>query len=275
MRILMAGAIISIVGMTAFGQSLSVEEIVERHLNAIGGHELRASRTNQLAIGTNSFESKLPARRTEGRSVIASDAGNHMFASTFNSQEYPSEKIGHFGGKVDMPWVTAGTRSPLGAFIKDHEKILTDGLLTGTMSMQWTIANLEKTKGRVRASGTKTVNGRRAYIIDYYPRGVSSDEFSIKLFFDVESFHHLRTEYFRMIPAKPQPFGALGVQGGVKMGLNESFSNFRMAGGMILPHSYKLDYITDSNSGTAEYHWTIDITQYMFNQKLAEDFFKF
>lgn len=68
-----------------FAQKLNAEEIVTKHIEAIGGAEKLAEAKSRAAAGTANFRSKLPNRQTDGRSVIASDEKNVMFFMQLNS----------------------------------------------------------------------------------------------------------------------------------------------------------------------------------------------
>ena len=251
------------------------EEIIAKHLESIGTKEKREATKNRMAAGTSQFQSKLPNRKTTGKALIVSEAANNlMFISSFSSQEYPFEKIGLFADKVSLPFVTAGTKSPLGTFISEHNKILSEGLFTGSISSTWGLLNPQIKSEKFASAGTKKIDGRKTHALSYYPSG-SSAEFTVKLFFDAETFRHVRTEYRHVISPKEQKMGTLGEQNGVRIGLTESFTDFKTADGLTLPHAYKAHYVTDSNSGTYEYEWTIAINQYLFNQKLDSGFFSF
>lgn len=263
-----------ILTVPAFAQKLTAEEIVAKHLDSIGTKEKRDAVKNRLAAGTSQFESKLPNKKTAGKAVIVSEGNNLFFVASFNSNEYPFEKIGFFGNKINLPYVTAGTRSPLGAFINDHSKILSEGILTGSISSTWAVANPSLRKGKLDYAGKKKVDGREAYILNYFPDGTAG-KFTIRLFFDAATFRHFRTEYFDEIPPASQPFGALGTQTGVKIEMNETFDDFKDTEGLTLSYSYKIKYKTDSNSGTYEYTWGITFSKYLFNQKLDANFFNF
>ena len=267
-------ALMLIFTVSSYAQKLEPEEILAKHLDSIGTKEKRAERKNQMAVGTSGFRSKLPDRKTVGKAVIVSEAKDLFFVISFKSQEYPFEKIGFFAGKVNLPFVTAGTKSPLGAFIADHNNILSEGLFTGSISTTWSLLNPQIKKESFRSAGTKKIDGRKAYALNYYA-GSGSVEFTVKLYFDVETFQHIRTEYRRVIAAKQGTFGVLGQQTGVEIALTESFGDFKNADGLTLPHTYKMQYVTDSNSGTYEYEWGITISKYLFNQNLAADFFTF
>lgn len=256
-------------------QELKAEEIIAKHLDSIGTKEKRDAIKNRLVGGTSEFESKFPSRKTTGKAIFVSEANNLFFVSSFNSQEYPFEKIGFFNGKSNLPFVTAGNRSPLGAFIADHNKVLSDGLLTGSISQTWALLNLQDQKGTLKSTGTKKVDGMETYVLSYFPKAGGSADFSIKLFFDKQNFRHVRTEYRRTILPKDEVFGRLGAQTGVKISLIENFADFKIENNLTLPYTYKIQYVTDSNSGTYEYNWSFKISQYLFNQKLDANFFTF
>jgi outer membrane lipoprotein-sorting protein len=255
-------------------QKLKAEEIIAKHLDSIGTKENRDAVKNRFAIGLSQFESKLPSLKAAGKAILVSDANNLFFVTSFNSKEYPFEKIGIFAEKVNLPFVSAGARSPLGAFIADHSKILSDGLFSGGISSTWQLLSSESKIERFKSGGTKKIDGRKAYALDYYPSGGSPD-FSVRLYFDTETFQHLRTEYIRTIPPKQATFGVLGTQTGVRLELTENFGDFKKAGDLTLPHSYKLQYLSNSNSGVYEFNWVITISEYRFNQKLDDGFFNF
>jgi hypothetical protein len=259
---------------TVSAQKLKAEEIIAKHLDSIGTKENRDAVKNRFAIGLSEFESKLPSLKAAGKAILVSDVNNLFFVASFNSKEYPFEKIGIFAEKVNLPFVTAGARSPLGAFIADHSKILTDGLFAGSISSTWQLLSPEIKMEKFKLGGTKKIDGRKAYALDYFASGTSSD-FSIRVFFDIETFQHLRTEYIRTIPPKQATFGVLGTQTGVKLELTESFGDFKKVGDLTLPHSYKLQYLSNSNSGVYEFNWRITISEFRINQKLQEGFFNF
>ena len=276
-KIVRAFVVVFLLNLSAFSikaQDIKTEEIISKHLDSIGTKEKRDAVKNRLVGGMSEFESKFPNQKTAGKAVFVSEANDLFFVSSFNSKEYPFEKIGFFKGKQNLPYVTAGTRSPLGAFIADNNKILSDGLLTGSISQTWTLLNLQDQKGTLKSAGTKKIDGQETYVLSYFPKG-GSTEFSIKIFFDKQNFRHVRTEYRHTIAPKQETFGRLGAQTGVKISLIETFADFKNESGLTLPHSYKIQYLTDSNSGTYEYNWGFTISTYLFNQNLAPDFFTF
>jgi len=259
----------------SFGQGLKADEIIAKHQQSAGTQELRDSVATLMSVGVSEFQSKLPNVKGGGKAIIVSDPGNLFFVIGLNSREYPFEKIGYFAGKASLPFVTSGARSPLGAFINDHTALLSDGLFSGILSRRWIGFDSTKSKARLKPCGTKKIDDRKAYCLEYFPSSGGSSEFVVKIYFDTETFNHVRTEYRHEINPKEDPFGTLGRQGGLKLVLTERFSDFKSEAGLTLPHLYKADYLTSSNSGTYEYSWGIMVTQFYFNQKLAPDFFTF
>lgn len=262
------------IGSTANAQDLKSEEIVAKHLESIGTKEKRDAAKNRLIGGASQFESKQPSKKTGGKVIMVSDANNLFFVSSFNSQEYPFEKIGSFAGKPNLPFVTAGTRSPLGAFLADHNKIISEGVLGGSLSSMWSLLNPQIKKGKLSSEGTKKIDGRKAHVLSYFVEGTAG-KMTIKMFFDAENFHHVRTIYHDEVPPRDQPFGVLGVQAGLKLDITEDFGDFKTVEGLTLPHTYKIRYQTDSNSGVYEYNWNFTMSKVLFNQNLDAKFFTF
>ena len=253
---------------------LKAEDIIAKHLESIGTKGKREAVKNRMAMGTSEFESKLPPRKTVGKSAIVSEVNDLMFISSFNSSEYPYEKIGFFRGSIQIPLALQNARSPLGTFIADHSVLLNEGLFTGSISSTWNLSNPQIKKRKIESAGVKKIDGRKAYVLSYYPK-TSSNDFSVKMFFDAETFQHIRTEYRDAVQGATPSFGNLGDAFGAVFTLTEEFGDYKTTDGMTLPHSYKIKYMRDSNSGTFEWNWGFKIEQYRFNEKLKENFFNF
>lgn len=135
--------------------------------------------------------------------------------------------------------------------------------------------NPQLKKEKFNSAGMKKIDGRKTYVLNYYLNG-NSNEFTINLFFDAQTFQHVRTEYRHVIAGKTAVFGASNeYRSGLEISMTEVFGDFKNESGLTLPHSYKINYLTSSNTGTYEYNWGVTISQYLFNQKLAPNFFSF
>jgi hypothetical protein len=268
-------AVLLVLSSSTFAQSVGTDEIVSKHIASMGGSAKLAEIKNRIVAGASEFESKFPTIKTTGKALIASDATNMMLVASFASKEYPMEKIGYFVNKANLPWVTAGARSPLGAYLADNEIILADGIFGGSMSSKWLMLNQAKRDGVLKSLGTRRIDGRKVYALEYISKGIGSQAFTIVLSFDAETFHHVRTEYRHEVSTRQDTFGQLGRQGGALLTLVESFGDFRTVDGYTFPYDYKASYRTESNSGTYEYIWGIKVGAYNLNRNLAPDFFRF
>jgi len=220
----------------AFADDPKAEDIIAKHLDSIGSKAKREELKTLMALGYSEFESRVPVIKGGGRAVVVSNAKNLFFVISLNSKEYPFEKIGYFDGKASLPFINAGNRSFLGIFVAEHEKILSEGLFGGSMSLRWPFFDAEK-KPRIKASGTKKIDGRKMYVIDYVPSAGGSSEFTIKLYFDAETFSHVRSEYRREVTRGEGTFGQANQRANAVLNLTEEFSDFKAVEGLTLPHS--------------------------------------
>ncbi len=267
--------IFSAASLPTFGQNLKPDEIVTRHLNAIGQKADRDALKSVMALGTSEFESNVPVVKGGGKAVVVSNLANLFFIISLNSREYPFEKIGFFDGRANLPFVTAGTRSLLGSFLADHQLMLGEGLFTGVMSMRWPLLDVEKKRPKLGGGGTKKVNDRKAYVIDYNPSGGGSPEFTIKLYFDAETFNHIRTEYRYEVQPTDATFGQQNRRGSAVAILTETFSEFKTVEGITLPHYHRVELSNNGNAGMYKNTWGVRVVEYRLNQALTPDFFTF
>lgn len=258
----------------ASAQNLKPEEIIAKHIDSLGNKESRNSVKNRLAVGASEFIVKTPYGKLEGKAVLASDISNLFLLSSFDSPEYPLERIGYFKNKVDIPFIVSGKRSPLGGFLFINNKILGEKLFFGTISSSWVVLDERFGKAKIENGGKKEIDGQETYVLNYSPKNM---DFSVKLYFDTKTFQHLRTEYRQTIHTGSHPIGTFGNANEMGIGntLIEDFRDYKDINGLKLPHSYKVTLILDGRSGTAEYEWNIAIGQYHFNQKLDDSFFSF
>jgi hypothetical protein len=257
-------------------QELKTEEIIAKHIESIGSKENRDAVKNRIAIGASEFSIKTPFSTLSGRFILASESENLLFVSTYQSADYPFEKIGFWEGDVKIPFIRPGVRGPLGSYLLSNNKIIKDGLLGGSILSTWILLDPVARKGKLEAGGKKKINGRETVILNYVLKGGFSADSSIKLYFDAENFHHLRTEYRQKMPTKNYQIGIFGGdQIGTSNKLVEDFGDFGNESGLLLPHSYKLSLTIDGQAGTREFEWNISISKYLFDQILDDSFFSF
>ncbi|PYS91245.1 MAG: hypothetical protein DMF62_02960 [Acidobacteria bacterium] len=254
----------------------SAEEILRRHAESIGTERALADTANRVAVGVSEFVLNLPAARSAGKMLFASDRNNTMLISSFDLLEYPYEKIGFFRGKVDVPFIMPGMRSPMGSYLLLNDNLLSERLFGGAVSCRWRMLDPAAIE-RVRSGGRKKVNGKDSFVLRFTPEVAASADSSIDLYFDAKTFRHIRSEYRQKIPDKnAYPTTFIGNQTGENINtLTEDFDDFRVAQGMTLPFKYSVKLLLNSRAATKDFRWTFNFSEYRIGQNFGEDFFTF
>ncbi len=253
---------------TSPADKMKLDDLIARHLISIGSEKARASVRTRIISGSSQVVfHTAPVGQAAGRAVLASQGNKTLLGMSFPSPVYPREQLGFDGNAFMAAFVVAGTRSVLGSFLMTHSLIFKQGLMGGTLSSAWPLLDLSSHKADLEYAGTKTIENHLLHEVKYSPRGGS--DLQIKMFFDQESFQHVRTEYNRVIPA---PTGdrsyVAGAETEIRYKMIEEFSDFRKEGGLTLPHTYKIGLTTDTKNGSFSADWTIRLTQFDFNQPI-------
>ncbi len=255
------------------GGKLTVEELVSKHLAAIGAEETRNSVTNRVIVGTVKFSFRARGvGQTQGRAVMASEGVKSLIGMEFPGADYPFERMGFDGRKFSAGYVRPGVRSILGEFIHSHSEVFREGLIGGALSQSWALLNLSARNPKLEYAGNKTLNGREVHVLRYTPKNGS--DFQIRLYFDAATFQHVRTEYEQAIGAGigRTDKESAGLKGSTYK-IAEEFADFRKESGLMLPHTYKLRFTSDDHNGVKQFDWTIDLVQFAFNARIPADSF--
>lgn len=281
LKTLISAAIVSLSISPVFAQKLTLEELVGKHLNSIGVESVRAGAKSLMVVGTGTqrFTSTADAP-VEGRIVIASEAVKLYMGMNMNSPQYPGQQFKFDGKKFDVAITTTAGRDFFGNFIQDNAALLKAGVFGGAFSTGWLMSNYSSDKGKLSISGTAKIDGRDTIEVDFSPKGGS--DLSIKLFFDTETYHHVRTEY-RRIASAPQGVMSRGMnnrtadnsgrQNETRLTVTEDFGDFKSKVGLILPHSYRLTYLKFGSQGNFESQWSFAMSDVIVNPKLAPESF--
>lgn len=247
---------------------ISVEELVAKHLESIGSAKNREAVTSRIIAGTSLVIFRTaPTGQAGGKAVLASEGIKSLIGMSFQSPVYPREEFGFNGTGFVAAFVTPGVRSSLGSFLMIHDLVFKQGLMGGTLSSAWPLLDLASRNPRLEYAGTKKINSQSLHELKYSPRGGS--DLQMSLYFDETTFQHVRTEYRRVVPAPTGERAYGNVQEREsRYKMVEEFSNFRLEGGLTLPHTYKIEFTADSQSGTFLAEWTMNLTQFVFNQKI-------
>jgi len=249
-------------------KKLTAEEVIASHLNSIGTPEARSAFKSVVAQGTVTVNVRIGGSgKGKGNAVMASQGPMSLMGLIFGPQEYANEKMAFNGQKLTLGEARPGVRTRFGDFAMTHDLLFREGLLGGTLSTAWPFYNMNEPKGKLRYQGTKNLNDRKAYVLSYEPR--SGGNLDIKLYFDAETFQHLRTEYQQefVAPSVTRPEKAAR-QKGTRLKLTEEFSDFRREANLVLPHNYKIQLTIDSESDPLLQDWVVTLSQFLFNKAL-------
>ncbi|MDQ2936174.1 MAG: hypothetical protein M3R67_01550 [Acidobacteriota bacterium] len=256
-------------------EKLTAEEVVARHLKSIGTPEDLASVKTRVAAGTSVFNLRSPGSgQNSGLSILFSQGNQSVIAMNFKNADYPHEKFGYDGEKLIISYIRPGIRSTLGDFVFQRSAIFKDGLMGGTLSTAWPLLNFDKTIAKLEYAGKKKVDGREVHVLRYSPR--KGSDVKISMFFDAETFQHVRTEYDQTVSAQMgrTPDAAKDQQRDLHYELVEQFSDFKQVGKLVLPHTYKIKLMMErSPAGTYLADWEMNFSKFSFNQPLEAKWF--
>lgn len=275
-RGLQTAALIALVSLASFSQTpMRAEEVLARHVASIGGAEAIAAAANRKIEGTAQVRNvRVPRSTLLGGAFLASSTLKHVTLLAFegsNAGDYTGERIHFDGRKLDIPYVTAAERSPVGSFIFDYPEISRGGIFGGALFSSWALLNAASKIDKFELQGKEKIEGVETYKIRYVPKGGSS--LTIRMYFDVTTFRHLRTEYSRIETA-----GTIRVDEGRlnenRFKLIEDFGNFGEVNGLTLPRSYKVVFRYETLQRSAEFEWVIKLTRFGFDPRVEPEIFQ-
>lgn len=265
---------------TSAAQKIAPEEIVAKHLDSIGTKEKRDAVKNQLIFIDVALKRKGATSTLVGKGLILSATDKNLWGMNFNSIDLPQDKFGFNGKDTKVaPAGAGGGRSIIGDFLYSYPELLREGLLGGTLSASWALSDVTAKKSKLSYEGSKTIDGTDTHVLSFSPRGGS--DISIKMYFDKKKYRHVRTEYNRVIAARPgnNVDGSAG-QGEDRYRVVEDFSDYMKMGDLVLPSKYKLFYSYSSGAAirvqskdNREFEWQFAVTNFSFNQQIDEKSF--
>jgi hypothetical protein len=262
-----------VAGARPVTDKIQLEELVAKHLESIGTAEARRPARSRVVAGSSTMNLRTGGHgNVSGAALVASQDERVLLKAEFTAPTYPFERLGFDGRKFYARQYAPGKRSPLAEFLMSHDVIFSEGLIGGTLSSAWPLVNLSAREPKLEYGGTEKVKGRQVHKVKYLPR--AGGELKITLFFDAETFHHVRTEYERVIPAPMGATpGASASQRETRYKLVEEFSDFRAEGGLNLPHTYSLQFSVFQLDNSLALDWTINLSRFTFEHPLeAKEF---
>jgi hypothetical protein len=256
-------------------EKMKAEDVVAKHLASVGSAADLAAVKSLVAVGNVRAATRLNTPRViPGVGQFASEGDKVLFALALNSTDYPYEKAGYDGQRLTVAQLPEGRRSTLGDFLKGHDAPFKQGLVGGVISTAWPLFNAGPEMPKLSYAGTDKIDERKVHKLRYDPR--RSGGLEITLFFDGETFRHVRTEYRYSVAAGMGATAELSVrQLESHYKLVEEFSDFKAAGKLTLPHTYKLTCTIEEQNNTRVLQWTVAFSQFAFNQQIDVKAFSF
>src|SRR5262249_25491354 len=98
-------------------------------------------------------------------------------------------------------------------------------------------------------------------------------DLKVSLFFDPESFRHLRTKYSYEVGATIGTRESSNQNTESYYTITEDFDDFRAVDGLTLPHKYRMQFSLESKNGSALQVWTIPVVKIEYNAKIDDPVF--
>jgi hypothetical protein len=276
------------------GQISKPEDLVAKHLEALGSADARAAAKNRLAQGTAQYTIVVGGAGTlDGSSTIVSDGDKYLLLMKFPNNTYRGEQIVTNGDKVNVAFTSPQhTRSPFGEFVRVQDAVIKEGLLCGELSTAWALLHTDQRKPKLKLKGIDTVDGVKVYDLLYAPK--KGSDLEIHLYFDATTFRHVASLYKVSINpgvAMGAPdAGAADLPGAPAHGLSapgetsetatarqqltryrldEKFSDFKTVDGLTLPSSYTLHFTFETAKGSTQVtEWHVVVNELSNNVQL-------
>jgi hypothetical protein len=259
----------------AFAQDkkITAQELIARHLDAIGTPDARAKVTTRVSVGDAQFIARLGgSANIDGNTMMVSAGAKLRFGMKFPVNDYPGEDMAYDGSQAATGLLPQGRRSNLSAFFSAQPLPLREGLIGGELSTAWPFLHMDQTQPKLDYHGLKKIDGRQLHELGYRPRKGSTD-LKVLLFFDPESFRHLRTKYTYEIGASIGSRENANQNTESYYTVTEDFDDFRSVDGLTLPYKYKLQLSLEGKNGSLLHDWTITLKKIEHNTRIDDPVF--
>lgn len=246
------------------------EEVIAKHLESIGTAEARAKVKSRIIQGTAVATYRVGGTGTaQGGAVLASQGNGSLISIVYGNQEYPYERMGYDGKTLTVSEVRPGQRSTLGKFLLAHDMMFKEGLIGGVLSSAWPLFDVSARNAKLKYAGLKKVGERKAHVLEYDAKNDTG--LKTLLYFDADTFQHLRTEYEqRLVQQMPDQPGVTQQQNESISRITEDFSDFKTEEGLTLPHAYKLQLSLEALNRRTLQDWVFTLNKFNFNMPIDE-----
>jgi len=256
------------------------EELVSKHLDALGTPEARA------ALKSLNVEGNLLTKFLRGGSgaaggpfAMVSEGHKILMQAKFDQPTYPGESYAFDGDKKTIGFIVPGQRSQLEDFLNNNGEVVQEGLIGGTLSTAWPLYDWKSRNARLDVDGLKKVDGKDLFRVTYHPRHGTGD-LKIYLFFDPETFRHVKTIYSEQSQDQMGSSidrGSIGGAGGggTNLTMEEDFGGFTKVNKLMLPTQWTIKYNQEGvGAGSSMVEFDMNIAKIQANPNLSGVTFK-
>lgn len=265
-------------------EKLKPEDLVAKHLESIGTAEARARVNGTKIKGTCSVAVRLCGEgQIEGQVLMASTDAANLINMNFEIATYSQEALRFDGKKFATSQLKPGSRTCLAQFFLENEVLFKEGLVGGVLSESWSLLNLAERSPKLEYSGLRKIGDKQLHALKYNPR--KGSDVKIVLYFDPQTFRHVRSDYARTVYASEQRRIAGGGAGlppaqnqqasPTRIEAYEEFSDFKDESGLNLPHTYKFHLTIQSEVRPAVVDWIFTLNDFAFTSPLDAAEFTF
>lgn len=257
---------------------LAPADVVAKHLESIGPAEARGRVHGTMIKGTCTVTLREGGSgQVEGRTVMASQGNLNLINMSFDSPAYPGDSLRFDGKKFTASQFRPGSRTSLAQFFVLYDVLFKEGLVGGVLSESWPLLNLQQKDPKLEYAGLKKIGDKQLHVLRYTPR--KGSDLKITLFFDSETFRHVRTEYHQVIYATEQRRITTGGSTDARstnaeINAYEEFSDFKPEGGLNLPHTYKFQLSIQSETRPQLVDWVFNLNEFAFNAPSDDKLFR-
>jgi hypothetical protein len=252
------------------------EELVAKHLDALGTNDARAA-LKSLNVEGHTQEKFIRGGTgvSAGPFALVSTGHKLIMEVKFGMPTYPGESYAFDGDKKTIGFILPGQRSQLEDFLNNNGEVVQEGLIGGALSTAWPLYDWQNRKARIDVDGLKKVDGKELYRVSYHPRHGTGD-LKIYLFFDPQTFRHVKTIYTQQSQAQMGSTpGMSSVGGGANLTMEENFGSFARINNLMLPTEWSLRYSQEGiGSGSSEVQFDMTINKIEANRDVSSVAFR-
>ena len=220
------------------------EQLVAEHVKSVGNPALLSEIKSLMFSGTADVNFILGmSGNMRGDATVVSQGSQIAIIMKFGDINYPGEYFAFDGKDITIGNFQPGLKSPIAEFLFRYNKMMKQGIVGGVLSNAWPLLNIQDHK-KVKMKTRKTkVEKIELYELEYQPADWFGD-MKIRMYFEPDSFRHVRTEYKVRTGITGSTGNMLGTED-LYYTLVEKFEDFKNAGEFTLPHRYALHYAVD------------------------------